>query len=118
MSTDASFIAHVAEQAGFGPLLTHRKMFGEYALYLHGKVVGFACDNQLFLKPTPAGAAVLGQPVEGFPYPGAKPHWLIDATLDDPPLLHRLLACTADALPAPKPKAAKPAKQAKAPQPR
>ncbi|MCQ1549744.1 MAG: hypothetical protein NOF05_13210 [Candidatus Accumulibacter phosphatis] len=47
-------------------------MFGEYALYLNTKVVAFVCDNKLFLKPTDAGRAVLGAPVEAPAYPGSR----------------------------------------------
>ncbi|MCH2242028.1 MAG: TfoX/Sxy family protein [Aquabacterium sp.] len=105
MSTGADFIAYVLDQAGLhGPEgLSARKMFGEYALYLRERVVALACDNQLFLKPTDAGRALLPQPEEGFPYPGAKPWWRL-AELDDRELLRDLLQATADALPLPKPK--------------
>ena len=105
MASDASFVEYVIEQSRLGASLATRKMFGEYALYLGGKVVGFVCDNQLFLKPTDAGRAWLGTVTDGFPYPGAKPHFLITDTLDEPDRLQRLLVITADALPAPKPKA-------------
>jgi TfoX/Sxy family transcriptional regulator of competence genes len=54
MSTDRDFIDYVAEQIGLGSRLSHRKMFGEYALYVDGKVVAFACDNSLFVKPSAA----------------------------------------------------------------
>lgn len=105
MATGADFIAYVLDQAGLhGPGgLSARKMFGEYALYLRERVVALACDNQLFLKPTDAGRALLPQPEEGFPYPGAKPWWRL-AELDDRELLRALLQATADALPLPKPK--------------
>ncbi|MCK7502621.1 MAG: TfoX/Sxy family protein [Comamonadaceae bacterium] len=36
-------------------------MFGEYAIYLDGKVVALVCDNQFFVKPTDAGRALLGR---------------------------------------------------------
>jgi len=104
MATDSSFIDHVCDQAGLGAQLSHRKMFGEYALYLEGKVVAFACDNSLFLKPTEAGRALLKREPDALPYPQAKPHFRIDDALDDPPLLRRLLQATAEQLPLPKPK--------------
>jgi len=49
MSTEQSFVEYVQSQSGLGSELSFRKMFGEYALYLHGRVVAFACDNQLYL---------------------------------------------------------------------
>ncbi|MFN3702673.1 TfoX/Sxy family protein [Thermomonas sp.] len=51
MATEPDFIAYVTEQAGLGARLTHRRMFGEYALYVDEKVVAFACDNSLFVHP-------------------------------------------------------------------
>lgn len=118
MSTDASFIESICDQARLGSRLTTRKMFGEYAVYVDGKVVAFACDNQLLLKPLPETAALTaGYPPQP-PYPGAKPYWLIDAALDDPPLLQRLLSATADALPLPKPKPKPKPKPAKPVKPR
>lgn len=112
MATDPDFIDYVLEQAGFGARLSHKRMFGEYALYLDDKVVAFACDNSLFLKPTEPGRAALPTVTPGKPYPEAKDYYVIDEYIDDTPLLQRLLQVTADALPMPKPKktAAKSAK--------
>ena len=99
MATDASFVEYVCDQAGLGRRLTSRKMFGEYALYVDGKVVAFACDNQVFVKPTPAGRALLPQAREGKPYPPAKPHLLMVDELEDRLLWQRVLLATAEALP-------------------
>ena len=111
MATDPDFIDYVLEQAGFGARLAYKRMFGEYALYLDDKVVAFACDNSLFLKPTEPGRAALPTVTPGKPYPEAKDYYVLDEFLDDTPLLQRLLQVTADALPMPKPKkVAKPAK--------
>lgn len=103
MASDANFIEYVHAQSGLGAGLTSKKMFGEYALYLDGKVVALVCDNQLFLKPTAAGHALLHEVIEQPPYPGAKPHYLLADALEDTATLQRLLQVTADALPAPKP---------------
>jgi TfoX/Sxy family transcriptional regulator of competence genes len=79
--------------------LTFRKMFGEYAIYKDQKVVALVCDNQLFVKPTPGGNALLGQPREAPLYPRAKPCFLIADGLDDPQLLSELIVTTARELP-------------------
>lgn len=110
MSTDADFMQYLCDQAGLGPRLTFRKMFGEYALYLGGKVVALVCDNQLYLKPTPQGRALLAAVSEHPPYPGAKPYFRLVDELEDRATLQRVLVATADALPAPRPKVASPAK--------
>ena len=105
MATEESFVQHVVEQSGLGGRLTFRKMFGEFALYLDGRVLAFACDNQLFLKPTDAVRGLFRTPpLNGTPYPNAKMHWLLADELEDRELLARLLVETARALPAPKPK--------------
>ncbi len=107
MATDPDFVEYVHEQAGFGARLTHKRMFGEYGLYLDDKVVAFACDNSLFLKPTEAGRALLPAVTPGKPYPEAKDYYVLDEFLDDAELLQRVLQATAEALPPPKPRPAK-----------
>ena len=97
-------MTHICDQMGNPRQISSRKMFGEWAVYYGGKVVALVCDNQLFVKPTPAGRAVLGACVEAPPYPGAKPHYLITDRLDDREWLSRLIATTARELPEPKPK--------------
>ena len=104
MASDRDFVEYVAEQAGLGSAITHKKMFGEYALYLNGTVFAFICDNQLYVKPTPEGKSILGTVSEHPPYPNAKPYFRIDSELDDREILQRLFEATARALPPPKPK--------------
>ncbi len=82
-----------------------RRMFGEYCLYLDAKPVALLCDDQLYVKPTDAGRALLARIEEGFPFPGARPHLLVTADLwEDREWLARLLTTTASVLPEPKPK--------------
>lgn len=79
-------------------------MFGEYGIYLDGKIIGLICDNRLFIKPTDAGREFIGNVVENPPYNGAKPSFLIEEKLEDSMWLSRLIKMTADELPEPKPK--------------
>lgn len=39
MATTLEFVEYVHEQSGLARELPFKKMFGEYALYLHGKIV-------------------------------------------------------------------------------
>ncbi|MET0289618.1 MAG: TfoX/Sxy family protein [Pseudoxanthomonas sp.] len=103
MATASSFIEEILAQARLGGALEAKKMFGEYALYLDGKVVALACDNQLFVKPTPAGEALLDAHLLAPPYPGAKPHLLVDP-VEQADSLAAVLRATAAALPLPKPR--------------
>jgi TfoX/Sxy family transcriptional regulator of competence genes len=105
MATQASTIDYILDQlVGAGELRT-RKMFGEYALYCHEKVVGLVCDDQLFVKITDPGKTFVGaRYAEGIPYPGARPYLAVDEYIDDHEWLTELVRITADALPIPKQK--------------
>jgi DNA transformation protein and related proteins len=104
MASDLAYVQHVCDQIRGVGGVSYRKMFGEYAVYVGPKVVGLVCDNQLFVKPTDAGRALLSHPVEGSPYPGAKPHLVLDEHLDDSALLSAIFRVTEAALPPPRPK--------------
>ncbi len=104
MSTTADFIAFVLDQVEPRGWLTARKMFGEYALYANERVVALACDDRLFVKPTESGRAFIGEPAEASPYPGAKPHFLVEDRIEDREWLSELLRITAAQVPLPKPR--------------
>jgi TfoX/Sxy family transcriptional regulator of competence genes len=106
MASDREFVTFVCEQLHGAGEIASKRMFGEAAIYLNGKVVGLVCDNQLFLKATEPGRAKIGSPVEAPPFPGAN-NWFLMTDLDDPEFLADLVRATAEALPAPKIKAKK-----------
>ena len=107
MATDRSFVEYVAEQAGLGARLSSKRMFGEYALYVDGKVVAFCADNSLFLKLVPETAHLLPDLPRQELFPGSKPYALADELLDDPECLRALLLALERTLPEPKPKRGK-----------
>ncbi|MCC6559997.1 MAG: TfoX/Sxy family protein [Xanthomonadales bacterium] len=114
MATDREFVDYLVEQIALGDRLTFKKMFGEYALYLDAKVVAFACDNSLFIKPSAAVAALAPDLPQRPPYPGAKNYPVADELLDAPDGLRQLFLQTAVLMPPPKPKkAAAPKKRGK-----
>ena len=104
MASDLDFVEFVVDQMENAGVITYRKMFGEYALYCEGKVVALVCDNQLFVKPTEAGRAYIGNVVEAPPYPGAKPSFLIEEQIEDKDWISNLVRLTERDLPEPKPK--------------
>lgn len=104
MASELGFVQHVCDQIRGVGEVSYKKMFGEYGVYVGSKMVALVCDNQLFLKPTEAGRALLPAAAEGAPYPGAKPHLVLNEHLDDSDLLSRLFRDTEAALPAPEPK--------------
>ncbi len=111
MATTADFIAYVIEQARLDERLSTRRMFGEYALYVDGKVVGFACDNSLFIKFVDATDPITRGLPAGEAYPGSRAYAVADELLDDPPKLQQLLQLTAEALPLPKARKRRPARR-------
>jgi TfoX/Sxy family transcriptional regulator of competence genes len=102
VASDIRFVEYVCEQIRGAGRVSHRRMFGEFAVYCDGKVVALVCDNQFFLKPTAAGKALLERVKEAPPYPGAKPYYLIDSQLDDAEAAAAIVRVTAEALPMPK----------------
>lgn len=104
MATHQDFVDYVAEQVALGDRLTNKRMFGEYAFYVDGKVVAFACDNSLFVKPSAAAGHIVSTLPRRPPYPGAKDYLVADELLDDAELIRQLMLETAVLLPAPKPR--------------
>lgn len=106
MATSQETMDFILDQLRGLPSVRSRKMFGEHAIYCDEKVVALVCNDQLFVKITAAGKALVAESYEeGAAYPGAKPSMVIDAEiLDDHEQLSELIRVTAAALPAPKPK--------------
>lgn len=91
-----------------------RRMFGEYCLYYAGRPVGLVCNDQLYLKPSEEGLRLMKDVQTGAPFPGARPHLLVNADYwDDRAWMNHLVRTTFESLPppkVPKPRAAKVAK--------
>lgn len=108
MATKQGTIDYLLEQVAQAGVVSARKMFGEYALYCDGKVVGLVCDDELYVKPTKAGLAFLGEVVKAPPYPGAKDYYLVTGDQwEDADWLVELIRISANDLPLPKPKVKK-----------
>jgi DNA transformation protein and related proteins len=104
VASEIGFVEYVCDQIAGAGQIASRKMFGEYAIYCNRTVVALVCDDQLFVKQTPAGRALIADVVEAPPYPGAKPHFLIEEGLDDREWITRLIRATESELPEPKPR--------------
>jgi DNA transformation protein and related proteins len=103
MSSQKSNVDYLLEQLSGAGQVSARAMFGEYAFYCDGKVVALFCGDQLFVKPTKAGRGLIDVVVEGPPYPGAKPHFLVSGEKwDNAEWLAGLVRATAAELPVPK----------------
>lgn len=104
MASEQTFVDFIVDQIENAGEISAKKMFGEYALYSGEKLFALICDNKLFIKPTQAGRAFIGDVVEAPPYPGAKPSFLIEEKVEDRGWLSELVRISVAELPLPKPK--------------
>jgi TfoX/Sxy family transcriptional regulator of competence genes len=104
MASDKSQLDFVLDQIRSAGVVTAKAMFGEFGIYCDGKIVALFCDNQLFVKPTEGGRALIRNPVEAPPYSGAKPYFLIEDQIEDGEWMSELIKVTAQQLPMPREK--------------
>ncbi|MDR2192797.1 MAG: TfoX/Sxy family protein [Endomicrobium sp.] len=87
MATTLDFIEYVCGQiAGVGNI-RYKKMFGEYLVYVNEKPILLVCDNTVFVKIAPCLSDIMRASGKGFPYKGAKEHYILD--IDDIELAKR-----------------------------
>ena len=108
MASSPGTAAFLADQLGPPGEVVAKKMFGEYSLYLEGRLFALLCNDRLYFKPTAASADYLPAPEMAPPYPSAKPCIVIPAERwEDREWLAAFARATALSLPLPKPKAKK-----------
>jgi TfoX N-terminal domain len=104
MSSRKETVADLLDALSTAGPLTTRAMFGEYAVYLDGRVVALVCDDTLWVKPTPGARAALPDARLGPPFPRATDYLCAEGALDDPDPVIVALRAAATELPLPKPK--------------
>jgi TfoX/Sxy family transcriptional regulator of competence genes len=78
MASTTDFMVYVCDQiAGVGEIFT-KKMFGEYLVYVNEKPVLLVCDNTVFVKILPCLNELMTSAEKGFPYSGAKEHYILN----------------------------------------
>ena len=100
MSTSKEYIAFVCDQLADIPDVTCKKMFGEYMVYVREKPVLLVCDNCVMVKKLPQLAALLADAPEGYPYQGAKLHYILD--IENRDLVRPVIDILVQATPLPK----------------
>lgn len=78
MASNVDFLEFVCSQLEGIGTIRHRKMFGEYMIYINEKPVVLICDNIAYIKKHPAIAEMMQEAETGFPYDGAKEHYILD----------------------------------------
>lgn len=102
MSTTAEYIEYVCDRIRGVGEIRYKKMFGEYMVYVNEKPILLVCDNTVFVKKLECIAGEMQNAEVGFPYEGAKEHYVLD--LDDPELSKRVIMLLEKETPLPKPK--------------
>ncbi|MEG0375219.1 MAG: TfoX/Sxy family protein [Raoultibacter sp.] len=97
MATSEDYLAYVLDLLSEADNVSHRKMMGEYVLYVNGKVFGGIYDERFLVKPTDAAKSLLMDAQYQIPYDGAKPMLAID--FEDKGRLAELLAAMEPELP-------------------
>lgn len=95
----AAFVADSVQQAGH---VRTRQLFGEYMVYINDKPLLLVCDNTVYVKMKPEVAPLLGDAPTGFPYPGAKEHYVLD--IDNRALCLKVVETLERVTPLPKPR--------------
>lgn len=102
MACSQDYIDFVCSQLeGVGVIRT-RKMFGDWCIYVDEKPVILACDEICYVKKLEAIAPWMGDAECGFPYDGAKEHYILD--IEHGTNVKQIIARLVEVLPYPKPK--------------
>ena len=102
MGSTVDFIEFVVEQIAGTGNIRYRKMFGEYAVYVNDKPVLLVCDDTVFVKMRDEVAEEMKEADTGYPYEGAKEHYILD--IDDQDLSRTVVSILEPITPIPKPK--------------
>ncbi|MDR1432220.1 MAG: hypothetical protein LBI99_08875 [Propionibacteriaceae bacterium] len=109
MGTTLDYVEYVEDQVRGPWELRHRKMFGEYMVWVNDKPLLLVCDNTVFVKMLPEIEALMGGAETGFPYEGAREHWVLN--VDNSEIAREVIAVLEAAAPPPKPKRPRPPKK-------
>jgi TfoX/Sxy family transcriptional regulator of competence genes len=77
-------------------------MFGEYMIYVNDKPILLVCNDTVYVKNLPCLDGILSDADKGFPYNGAKEHYIIDT--DNTELLMEVIRILEPITPLPKPR--------------
>lgn len=83
MATTKEYIEYVCEQIHGVGEIRYQKMFGEYMVYVNDKPVIIVCDNVPFVKELDCIQDFMKNADKGFPYKGAKEHYVLDIDNSD-----------------------------------
>ena len=83
MACTTDFIDFVCSQLNGVGIIRSKRMFGDWLIYIDEKPVILACDNICYVKKLPVIAELMTGADTGFPYNGAKEHYILDIEHSD-----------------------------------
>jgi TfoX/Sxy family transcriptional regulator of competence genes len=102
MATSVDYILYVCEQIRGVGEIRYKKMFGEYMIYVKDKPILLVCDHTVYVKQLDAIKAYMQEAEVGYPYQGAKEHYILD--IEDPEHAKAVITILEEITPLPKPK--------------
>jgi len=102
MATSLDYIEYVTSLVADCGDARYKKMFGEYMVYVNDKPVLLVCDNSVYVKILPCVGELMAGADRGFPYNGAKEHYILD--IDNTELTRAVVTELEAETPIPKPK--------------
>ena len=110
MASNADFVQYIVDQCSGAGEIAAKKMMGDYCIYCDGILFGLICDNNLYVKVTEPGKAVLKEVILRPPYDGAKDYFFV-GNVDDRDYLEDIIKATLPELLSPKAKSRKQARK-------
>ena len=110
MATSTEYALFVENQFRGLDGFSMRRMFGEYAIYLQGRVLGFLCDEMILLQDTPTSRRLLPEAERRELFPGSK-LFVVFPDESNSHLLKSVSQAMWEELPIPKPRKRKQARQ-------
>ena len=101
MACSYDFVQYIIDQCSGAGEIDVKKMMGDYCIYCNGILFGLICDNNLYIKVTEAGEALLSEVILRPPYDGARNYFYI-RDVDDREYLEMLVKATLPELRSPK----------------
>ncbi len=83
MATNEDFIHYVCEQISGVGAVRFKKMFGEYLIYIDELPIIVVCDSTVYVKKLECIDELMQDASVGFPYKGAKEHYILDIENSD-----------------------------------
>lgn len=102
MATSEEYIEFVCEQIIDVGVVRYKKMFGEYMIYVNDKPVLLVCDSTVYVKKLDCLEEKMQTADRGFPYKGAKEHYILD--VEDHDFCKEIVEILEKVTPIPKPK--------------